>query len=221
MPTIHFNNIAGEPVTADVISIAGEVIAINRSTQTHLHATGGSAYASSHGGHSTAHVSPIAISSTNSVHDDVYIRTQSGEEQFVQLINWQNAGIRQGHHIQLLSFNVNINNRKQFPIYNAVINNQSLNQVIYDERLMGYLIDPITYLKTVQAMFKTLNPTVAIICGIAIIICVVSVILIPIAALIIYVISKNYLAKFPSVVATEVKPKLQDLLLPAITPQTH
>lgn len=217
MSTIQFSNIAGEPVTAEVISLAGEVIAINRSNQTHLHATGGSAYASSHGGHSTARVSPISISSTNSVHDDVYIRTESGEEQFVQLINWQNAGIRQGHHIQLLSFNVNINNRKQFPIYNAVVNNRSLNKVIYDERLMGYMIDPITYLKTFQAMFQTLNPTIAIICGIAIVICVISIILIPVAALIIYVISKKYLAKFPLVVAAQVKPKLQPLLLSPVT----
>lgn len=219
MSTIQFSNIAGEPVTAEVISLAGEVIAINRTNQTHLHATGGSAYASNHGGHTTARVSPVTISSTNSVHDDVYIRTESGEEQFVQLINWQNAGIRQGHHIQLLSFNVNINNRKQFPIYNAVINNRSLNKVIYDERLMGYLVDPVTYLKTFQAMYKTLNPTVAMICAIAIVICVISIILIPVAGLIIYIISKKYLAKFPSVVAKEVKPKLNPLLLPPITNQ--
>lgn len=216
MSLIQFHNIAGEPVTADVRSVAGEVIAINRSNQTHLHATGGSAYASHHGGHSTARVSPISISSTNSVHDDVYIKTATGEEQFVQLVNWQNAGIRQGHFIQILSFDVNVNNRKQFPIYHAVVNNRSLNKIIYDERLMAYMVDPLTYLKTFYGLYKTLNPTIAIICGIAIAVCLISVILIPVALLIVYVLFKKYVAKFPSVVASEVKPKLKDILLPPI-----
>ena len=157
----------------------------------------------------------MSISSTNSIHDDVSIRTENGEEQFVQLVNWQNAGIRQGHHIQILSFN--INNRKQFPIYNAVINNRSLNKVLYDERLMAYIVDPVTYLKTFQSIFKILNPAVAIICIIAIVICIISIILIPVAALIIYIISKKHLAKFPSVVAKEVKPKLKPFLLLPIT----
>lgn len=220
MTTIAYHNIAGDPVTAEVISISGEVIDINRSTQTHLHASGGGAYASSHNGRSSASVSPISVSSTNSVHDDVYILTETGEEVFVQLINWERAGIRKGHQIQLLSFNVNVNNRKQFPIYNAVVNNRSLNRLLYDERLMGYMVDPVTYVKTFVSMFKTLNPTVAIICIVAIIFCLISVILIPLAVLIVYVISKKFLTKFPAVVAKEVKPKLNQILLPPVSKAT-
>lgn len=108
MSTIQFTNIAGEQVTAEVISLAGEVIDINRSNQTHLHANGGSAYASSHNGRASASVSPISVTSTNSVHDDVYILTESGEEVFIQLVNWENAGIRKGHYIQAIWLKVNI-----------------------------------------------------------------------------------------------------------------
>ena len=100
MPTIQYTNIAGEPVTAVVTSLAGEVIEINRSNQTHLHASGGSAYASSHNGRATASVSPVAVSSTTSVHDDVYIATETGEEIFLQLVNWENAGIRKENQMR-------------------------------------------------------------------------------------------------------------------------
>ena len=60
MPSIQFNNIAKEPLTADVYSLSGQVVAINRSNQTHLHASGGSAYASvTHQGYASASVSPV------------------------------------------------------------------------------------------------------------------------------------------------------------------
>ena len=107
MPSIQFNNIAKEPLTADVYSLSGQVVAINRSNQTHLHASGGSAYASvTHQGYASASVSPVNITSTNSVYDDVYILTESGEELFIQLVNWENAGIRQGHYIQAIWLNI-------------------------------------------------------------------------------------------------------------------
>ena len=151
MPSIQFNNIAKEPLAADVYSLSGQVVAINRSNQTHLHASGGSAYASvTHQGYASASVSPVNITSTNSVYDDVYILTESGEELFIQLVNWENAGIRQGHYIQAIWLNITgVNPPKATPY--LVINNRSLGKIIYNYQGLGDAVRPTKFLEAFTA----------------------------------------------------------------------
>lgn len=159
MPTIQYSNVANEPVTAEVISISGEVIEINRSNQTHLHASGGGAYASSstsYGGHTrvTAHTSPVSVTSSTSVHDDVYLLTDTGEEVFLQLVNWENAGIRKGHHIQVIWLDNLVNNQTKIPTPYAIVNNRSLNKVLYDNEGLAEGLKATTQLKALIAAFK-------------------------------------------------------------------
>lgn len=159
MPTIHYTNVSNEPVTAEVISISGEVIEINRSNQTHLHASGGSAHASAsthYGGHTrvTAHTSPVSITSSTSVHDDVYLLTETGEEVFLQLVNWENAGIRKGHQIQVIWLDNLVNNQTKLPTPYAIVNNRSLNKVLYDNDSLSEGIKATSTLKANIAAFK-------------------------------------------------------------------
>lgn len=217
MPTIQFNNAANERVTCDVISLAGEVIEINRSNQTHLYASGGGAYASSSGGHASASVSPISVSSTNSVHDDVYILTDTGEEIFFQLVNWEAAGIRKGHHIQAIWLRVTIEDKGSFSTPYVIVNNRSLGKVLYNEAKLLDVVKPSTKMKTLSTAFNFLSPIAKGIAILFAIICIVTILLIPLIGIGYVVLINKLLAKLPVLVNSEVKPKLNALLLPPIS----
>lgn len=221
VPTIQYTNIAGEPVTAEVTSLAGEVIEINRSNQTHLHASGGSDYASTHNGRATASVSPVAVSSTTSVHDDVYIITETGEEIFLQLVNWENAGIRKGHHIQVMWLRVTIDNKGSFSTPYVVVNNRSLNKVLYDDFKLQDVVKPSSKGKTAITAFNILSPIAKAGTVILAIVFFFSIFLIPaIAGLYVWLV-KNLLSKLPALVNRSVKPQLQALLLPPVNKSTN
>lgn len=215
MSNIQFTNLVGQTVTAEVISISGEVIEINRSNQTRLHASGGGAYASSHNGHSSASVSPISVSSTNSVHDDVYILTESGEEVFIQLVNWENAGIRKGHHIQALWLKGTVDNKKPFSSPYLAVNNRSLNKVLYNEAGIYTLLSSSSIIKTILVAFMKANIFMKIWVGISIFLAT-TIILSPILGITVMFMVKGLEYKLPVLANQEIKPKLNEFLLPAI-----
>lgn len=223
MSVIHYNNIANEPMSAKVISIAGQVIDINRSNQTHLHATGGGAYASSHNGSASARVSPISVHSTNSVHDDVYILTEAGEEVFIQLVNWEKAGIRKGHTIQVIWLDITADNNPKagFATPYVVVNNRSLNTILYDDKNLMDTVKPTTKLTSIKTAFGVLSPTSKVMYSIAFIFCLVTVVLIPVAFAIFPYVIYSLLSKLPAFTNRELKPKLQPLLLPPVARQAQ
>lgn len=223
MSVIHYNNIANEPMSAKVISIAGQVIDINRSNQTHLHATGGGAYASSHNGSASARVSPISVHSTNSVHDDVYILTEAGEEVFIQLVNWEKAGIRKGHTIQVIWLDITADNNPNagFATPYVVVNNRSLNTVLYNDRNLMDTVKPTTKTMTIKTAFMLLSTPAKIIFGIICAFCVMTVVLIPVVSVIYMYVMYRLLGKLPAFTNRELKPKLQPFLLPPVARQTQ
>lgn len=219
MSTIQFTNIAKENLTADVHSLSGQVIAINRSNQTHLHASGGGAYASvNQHGHASARVSPVNITSSTSVHDDVYILTESGEEVFVQLVNWENAGIRQGHHIQLIWLNITSYNPPK-PTPYVIVNNRSLNKVLYNYEALGNVVRPTKFSKVFTAYGQILSTTAKIVCCVLIFIGIITIILAPLVVVVAKTCSHYLNKKLPDVAQREVTPKLQSFLLPALPKQ--
>ena len=219
MPSIQFSNIAKEPVTAEVISISGKVLEINRSNQTHLHASGGRAYASSHsnsyGSHATASVSPISVTSSNSVHDDVHLLTDSGEEVFLQLVNWENAGIRQGHMIQAIWLQVK-NPKSSFATSYVVVNNRSLNRVLYNDNQLATVVKPSSFAKVFTAYGNILGPITKIVLPIIVFFCLITIILAPVVGVIAVGLTNFLKTKLPGIANSEVKPKLQPFLLPPV-----
>ena len=152
MSVIKYKNIADEPVTAEVISISGEVLEVNRSNKTHLHASGGGSSASSSNGRAYARTSPVSVSSTNTVHDDIYLLTDSGEEVFIQLVNWEHAGIRKGHHVQAIWLKVNINDKKNFSTSYALVNNRDLKKVHYNDDVLTQCISVSSFFKAISQL---------------------------------------------------------------------
>lgn len=226
MSLIQFKNLNGKPVQAEVISVAGQVIDINRSNQTHLHASGGGAYASSSNGRSSASVSPISVKSTNSVHDDVYILTETGEEVFLQLVNWENAGIRKGHFIEAIWLKVD-NGISTFSTPYVVINNRSLNKVLYDNNQLLELVKPTDIKQSFVTFISILSPMAKIVCGIILAACILMlistplmiIVLLPVLAGLLAFIAKNAIKQLAPLMEKEVKPRLHPLLLPPITKQ--
>lgn len=217
VPSIQFNNIAKEPLTADVYSLSGQVVAINRSNQTHLHASGGSAYASvTHQGYASASVSPVNITSTNSVYDDVYILTESGEELFIQLVNWENAGIRQGHYIQAIWLNITgVNPPKATPY--LVINNRSLGKIIYNYQGLGDAIRPTKFLEAFTAYRYISTTPEKIFVLIALFIGFITIILLPLVVIVAKGCRNHLEKKLPQIAERELIPKLQPFLLSTMT----
>lgn len=214
---LQFHTTADELVSAEVTSISGQVLAVNRSNQTHLNVSGGSAYASSHNGHASASVKPVSIQSSNSVHDDVYILTETGEEVFVPLINWQNAGIRQGHYIQLIQLYIPGSKSVHRSSPYALINNRSLNRVLYHEQLLKDATNPLQTMATLKAIGREIgNPLLTTIGVILIVIFTLTVILIPFALGIFALMVKKLNAKADGIVNREIKPNLNQFLLPAV-----
>lgn len=141
-----YNTALGRSASAEVYSISGEVIDINRNVKTHLNVSGGGSYSSSGNGRAYSSTQPINVNSSNSVHDDVFIVDRSGKEYHLTLINWEHVGIRKGHHIQVLSVhNIRHNGYskvlKNLDDYVAVYN-KSLNKIFYNNKLMKQLATP-------------------------------------------------------------------------------
>lgn len=141
-----YNTVFGRKASAEVSSLRGEVVDINRNVQTHLNVSGGGSYSSSRNGHATARSQPINVQSSNSVHDDVFIVDDSGTEHHLTLVNWENTGIRKGHHIQVLSVhNFSLDGYSQI-VENlndyVIVNNKSLNKLFYNNSLIKSLAGP-------------------------------------------------------------------------------
>lgn len=216
MPTIHYTNVSNEPVTAEVISISGEVIEINRSNQTHLHASGGSAHASAsthYGGHTrvTAHTSPVSVSSSTSVHDDVYLLTETGEEVFIQLVNWENAGIRKGHQIQVIWLNYSFSNGKKYATPYVIVNNRNLNKILYNNDKLSLGFQATSTIKVIIAAFKHASIILKLIFLASL------AIFFPIAIVPLKVMIANQRDFILKKVETDIKPQIAKFLLPPLS----
>lgn len=218
MAVIKYKNVVDEPVTTEVISLSGEVIEINRSNKTHLHASGGGARASSSNGRSYASTSPISVSSTNSVHDDIYILTDTGEEVFIQLVNWEHAGIRKGHNIQVMWLRANINDKRTVSTAYAVVNNRNLNKVLFNDKIMKECTDASGFF----ALVNHFTGVEKIVIGLTLVLSIMTIILFPVFLFfIIRYLDKKYSKIWADVINEQMKPQLRELLLPPIRNQTQ
>lgn len=216
MPIINYENIAKESLTAEIYSVCGKVVAISRSNQTHVHASGGGAYASSHQGHATASVAPIKITSSNSVHDDVHLITEAGEEIFLQLVNWENAGIREGHTIQAIWLNITSSKPAKATPY-LVINNRSLGKVLYNQQGLSNAVRPTSFTKSLTAYKNILSTPAKIGLPIFILFCLITIILTPLVVVTAVGMRHFLEKKLPEVAQRDLVPKINNFVLPKVS----
>lgn len=121
-----------KPFLGDIISLTGEVIKINRSVTTQVHTSGGGGSVSSRGnGRTNVRFDPVSTTTTNTLHDDIYLIDGDGKEHFIQVQDKPELGIREGHQIQLLSVSANVAGNPMVAPYVA-IKNKTLDKVIFD-----------------------------------------------------------------------------------------
>lgn len=112
-----------------VRTLQGQVIDIRRNNKTHISTSGGYASASAGRGYVSASVTPVRISSTSSVHDDVYLRLATGEETAIKLVNWDDMPMRPGHEIKV-AWLYSVDGSKSTPI--LAVENISLNKRMFE-----------------------------------------------------------------------------------------
>lgn len=132
IPTNQFEiNLFDGAFTATVMAckLEGEVVDVRRTNKTNLSTSGGHATARAGNGYASASVSPMHVSLSNSTHDDVYLKLPSGQEQAIQLTNWDGIPIRPGHRISVFWLQRLDNPNITTPI--LAVKNHDLNKVMF------------------------------------------------------------------------------------------
>lgn len=98
-----------------------------------------------------------------------------------------------------------------------MINNRSLNKVLYNNAKLADTVKPSKMSKAFVTMFTILSPIAKIVYIMAIIFCFITILLIPVVGGIIAYMMKNLHNKLPALVESQVTPQLNHFLLPPIS----
>jgi hypothetical protein len=107
---VQMQNVLGSPMQGfnyhgkqiDFFRITGEVIDSEKRSETHVHGGGGGGEISGWGGSVTGKINPVSISSSTTLHHNVWIKTEDGSEKNISLPGNRDVPLRIGHKITIV-----------------------------------------------------------------------------------------------------------------------
>ncbi len=81
--------------------MTGEVVGADKSSTMQVHGGGGGGTGHIVGGHGYTTTSPVSVTSTTTIHDQIFLRDSAGKERSFQLSNF-NVACRDGHKLSIL-----------------------------------------------------------------------------------------------------------------------